>query len=116
MTDITVVDWIDYPKNGEYPENDAGGLGGWIHGENFDEYLSAYDPDVHPYLKAIRDDVVAKGLRLTGEQHQHRPNGVPLFSDGTVSTFSYRAWGDLMAAIWNSAENTDQYEYMSFYM
>jgi hypothetical protein len=113
---IEVVDWIDYPKKGEYPENNAGGLGGWVDGESFEEYLEEYGSSVHPYLEAIRKDVVAKSLRLTGEQHQHHPNGVPLFNDGTVSLFSYRAWGDLMAAIWNSEEKTDQYQYMDFYM
>lgn len=113
---IEVKEWITYPKEDEYPENEAGGLGGWVNGEKFEEYITQYDTVAHPYLEAIRKDVIAKGLRLTGEQHQHQPNGVPLFTDGTVSTFSYRGWGDLMAAIWNSEENTDKYRYMDFYM
>ena len=40
---------------------------------------------------------------------------MPLFSDGKVATFSFRGWGDLMAAIWSEAEDKD-YGYMDFYM
>ena len=40
----------------------------------------------------------------------------PVFDDGTVGSFSFRAWGDLMAAIWNTEENTNKYSYMDFYM
>jgi hypothetical protein len=32
-----------------------------------------------------------------------------------VATFSYRGWGDIMAAIWSEEENKD-YNYMDFYM
>jgi hypothetical protein len=40
----------------------------------------------------------------------------PVFDDGTVGGFSFRAWGDLLAAVWNTAEGTTKYSYMSFYM
>ncbi len=38
-----------------------------------------------------------------------------MFNDGTAGMFSFRAWGDLMAAIWAEHENRD-YGYMDFYM
>lgn len=113
---ITVVDWIDYSQAESYPDNFVGGMGGWVNGENFDEFKAEFQEMSHPYLDALRESVVAKQLKMTGDGHQHRPKGVPLFSDGTVSTFSYRGWGDLMAAIWNSEEPDRKYQYMDFYM
>jgi hypothetical protein len=46
---------------------------------------------------------------------QREVEGVPVFEDETISTFSYRAWGDLLSAIWSEEENKD-YNYMAFYM
>lgn len=114
--EVTVKEWISFEEADQYTENDAGGIGGWIKGQNFDEYLTKYNSAYHPYLKAIRNSVVENGLKLTGADHQEAHNGVPLFSDDTVSTFSFRAWGDLMAAIWNSEEPGATYQYMDFYM
>lgn len=44
------------------------------------------------------------GLRRGGDWHQYGEDGVPVFDDGTIATFSFRAWGDLMAAIWAEAD------------
>ena len=113
---ISVVGWINYWESSVYPENAAGGLGGWVNGNNFTEYLEIQSEKARPYIVALKDEIVKKGLRTTGEQHQYAKCGVPVFSDETISTFSYRAWGDLMAAIWNTEENTNKYCYMDFYM
>jgi hypothetical protein len=51
---------------------------------------------------------------MTGQEHQYN-SGVPVFSDGKVATYTYRGWGDLMAAIWATEEDKD-YHYMDFYM
>ena len=40
--------------------------------------------------------------------------GTPLFSDGTIGLFSFRAWGDLMAAISQSVDGKPR-SYMSWY-
>lgn len=125
---IRVVSWISDTEASD-KEQAVGGLGGWFgyDKENRDgqkwgkahhrwnDYIKIWKPEVRPYLEAIRADVVARGIRLTGEQHQNDASGVPLFSDGKVATFSFRGWGDLMAAIWSEVEDHD-YGYMDFYM
>jgi len=123
---ITVVGWIsDAAASGK--EEAVGGFGGWFGYEDRDDeklvrtrhrwkdYIAIWQPEAQPYLEAIRASVIAKGLRLTGFQHQHDGDGVPLFSDGKVAMFSFRGWADLMAAIWSEVEDQD-YGYMDFYM
>ena len=113
---ITVVEWGRYevPK-----EQSLGWLGGWFNfeetGQRWKDYLEAFHPVAHPYLEAVRESVLEKSLRLTGQDHQQSDEGEPKFSDGKVLSLSYRAWGDLMAAIWSEKENKD-YNYMDFYM
>jgi hypothetical protein len=114
-SDVTVVGWTFYGDEAR-SENDFGGMGGWVDGHDFDQYVSGISDVMRPYALALRDAIVRSGRKTTGCEHQTRQDGVPVFSDGTVSTFSYRAWGDIMAAVWNSAENTQRYSYMSFYM
>ena len=50
---------------------------------------------------------------LTGEQLQEKYND---YLDGTYITFSWRGWGDLMAAYMNSKIKKRKYHYMDFYM
>lgn len=112
---VRVVAWICYDNVG-YDENDLGGIGGWVEGESFDEYLLDVAPHMRGHAEALRQAILARGLKYTGHDHQNRDDGVPLFSDDTVSQFSFRAWGDIMAAVWNTAEDTRRYGYMDFYM
>jgi len=65
------------------------------------------------YAEAFRKEILSIGLWVGGDWHQHQ-GGVPLFSDGTVGSWSYRAWGDIMAAIWSEYYDKD-YNYMDFY-
>lgn len=124
---VTVVKWIS-DRDASAREEAVGGFGGWFGYEENDkseklvkarhrwkDYIAIWTPEAQPYLEAIRASVIARGLRLTGEQHQNSQEGVPLFNDGKVATFSFRGWGDLMAAIWSEAEDKD-YGYMDFYM
>ena len=123
---MKVIKWISYKESEKYPES-VSCLGGWfnagyIHpgkenekGQRWKDYIEIWKDEVKPYLEAIRKDVLKKGFKLTGENHQYSPDGVPLFEDKTVASFSYRAWGDLMAAIWSEEEDKD-YSYMDFYM
>lgn len=115
---MKVKEWIAYDEVGDR-EDIVAWLGGWFNwerkGNRWKDYLSEYDPIAHPYLEAIRESVLEHGLRFGGDVHQQHPEGVPLFEDNMVATFSYRAWGDLMAAIWSEAHDTD-YTYMTFYM
>ncbi len=92
----------------------VGGMGGFVNGHSFDEYEEEFPEGCHVYLRAIRDAVVKGRMRHGGDWHQN--GGAPIFSDGTVGSFTFRAWGDLLAAIWNTEENAAKYGYMDFYL
>ena len=116
---MKVVEWIGYDEmeRRKLPGS-IGGTGGWVHGQTWPEYLDAMclsNDDPHlPYYKALREAVVKDSIRVGGDEHQQ--SMTPVFDDGTVGAFSYRAWGRLLAAIWNTEENTNKYSYMDFYM
>jgi len=114
---ITVIDWVDADAEEHHAAESLGWLGGWFDGRNghtWTTYLDNFRPESHPYLEAVRKDVLEKKLRITGELHQ-QDGGTPLFSDGKILCLSWRAWGDLMAAIWTE-EDKKPYSYMHFYM
>lgn len=112
---IAVVRQCSYDEAQDL-EDACGGMGGWVDGEDFDEYLAACGDEALPYVRGLRDWIVREKIRHGGDWHQDDEEGVPVFADGKCATFSYRAWGDLLAAVWNSHERTDRYCYMSFYM
>lgn len=116
--EIKVVDWISW-NDAATREDSAGSIGGFFNwdkkGMRWKDYIEMMSETARPYVEAIRKEVVEKHIKLTGESHQHTNCGVPLFSDGTVACYSYRGWGDLMAAIWSEEHDTD-YNYMHFYM
>ena len=122
MEKIKVVDWIDY-KEAEEKQDSCGGLGGWfngslIHGDKYGaghrwkDYIERTPEHEVKYVEAIREAVLEQGLRISGSMQQD--THIPLFSDGTIGTFSFRGWGDLMAAIFSEKEDKD-YSYMDFY-
>jgi len=79
------------------------------------DYLDDYKPDVHPMLEVLRRSIIEHKIRCTGEEHQNGSHAIPLWSNGRVDTYSHRAWGDLMAAVW-STEDGKNYSYMDFYL
>ena len=110
---ITVDRWINW-EEAQNLEESFDGLGGFFqNGMRWRDYLARFRDDVHVYAEALRAAVIKDGIRATGEEHQ---NGelVPVFNDGTCAMFSYRAWGDIMAAIWSEEDNKD-YNYIDFY-
>ena len=115
---MKVVRMISYEEANKYPIG-IGGLGGWFtHGMRWEDYASKFigsAADKLKYAEALREYVIIHNIRETGAWHQTDDNGVPLFEDDTVATFSYRAWGDIMAAVWSTEDNKD-YHYMDFYM
>jgi len=112
---MKVKRWISLKQAEEYKES-VGWVGGWFsNGHRWKDYIEDYKEPISLYLEAIRQSVLENCLRLTGEQHQYSINGIPLFEDDTVGIFTFRAWGDLMAAIWSEAENKN-YSYIDFYM
>lgn len=112
---MKVVDWICGEESKH--ESSIGGLGGFFqHGMRWEDFIKRWKPHARPRLEAIRESVIENGLKFGGDWHQYRGyNGTPLFEDDTTGDFSFRAWGDLMAAIWSSEEDKD-YCYMDFYM
>ena len=112
---IKIVYWISYDETTGKQENGLGGLGGWFAaGHRWEDYLNYFLPVAHPFLEVLRSEIIKRNLKCTGAQHQTNPEAVPVWGDGTVSIYSYRAWGDLMAAIWSTEDDKD-YSYMDFY-
>jgi hypothetical protein len=124
---VRVIDWIANDAAEDKPEAPIGGLGGWFGfnpktGEGvthtWADYIATWKEPAWPYAEALRDAIVAGRIWECGDWHQadvlSDGRGVPLFEDGTVATFSFRAWGDLMAAVW-SEQLGRQYCYMDFY-
>ena len=112
---ITVVEWIDN-NEADKRETAIGGLGGFfkppMRGQK--DFFDVIRPELKPYAEALRAEIIAKNIRFTGQDHQSVEDGVPLFSDGKVGSFSMRAWGDFLSATWSEHENKD-YSYMDFY-
>ena len=113
--DLRVVSW-----NEEDAQNIEGGTaigwwGGFVeNGMRWKDYLEAFNEKVHPYLEAARKSAVENNIRATGEQHQY--DGItPVFSDGSIFSMTFRAWGDFMAAVWSEEEDKDM-SYMDFYV
>ena len=112
---MEVVKWMSYEDAKELEES-IGGLGGFFqHGMRWKDYLAIWDDETIPYAEALKEVVVGESIKEGGDWHQWSDEGVPVFEDGTVAVFSYRAWGDLLAAIWSEEEDKD-YSYMDFYM
>jgi hypothetical protein len=95
---------------------DMGGWGGWFEkGNDWSDYIASVKENAVPYYDALREAVMTSGLRRGGDWHQSRQCGVPVFDDGAIATFSFRAWGDLMAAIWADTDGR-RHGYMDYYM
>lgn len=118
---MRVERWINYKDAMAMGMNEApiSTLGGWFpKGKRWEDYLSLQESVgdcSRPYFEALRQEIITRNIRRGGDWHQNSEEGVPIFSDGTFVVFSYRAWGDLLAAVWSTEENKD-YEYMNFYM
>lgn len=107
MAPVTIVDWISY-EDAEGKEESCGGMGGSVaFGDRWDDVFT----NANKHLNALRAEILRLGLRNGGFWHQEE--GVPVFSDGTVGTFSMRAWGDVLAATWATHEDVD-YSYCDF--
>ena len=111
-----VIGWVSYASVEQKTLTDIGGWGGFMTGtDRWEDYVANGDERYRPHVEALRSAVITRGLRRGGDWHQSAADGVPVFDDGAVGTFSFRAWGDLLAAIW-SGEDGRGYGYMDFYM
>lgn len=112
---MEVISMISKEESSNH-EISFGRLGGFFeNGMRWKDYIDTVLPEKRLYAEAFRKFAVSNNIRITGEQHQESSEAVPLFSDGTIMSLSWRAWGDIMAAIWSEEENKD-YNYMDFYM
>jgi len=111
-----VIGWVHY---GSVPREGIGRIGGWggfiESGDRWKDYIAAGPEEHVPFYESLRREILRKGLKRAGDWHQSDPKGVPVFDHGTVGMFTFRAWGDLMAAVWAEHEDRD-YSYMDFYM
>ena len=114
---MKVIGWISYNDIEDYMEDDCiGGFGGFFKdGMRWKDYIYIYNNKGKEYAEALREAILERELKCSGEQHQYGEGYIPVFSDGTIASFTYRSWGDLMAAVWSEEENKD-YNYMHFYM
>lgn len=115
MAEISVVQMIPYDEAEGKPCS-LGGMGGFFdRGMRWEQILECYSAGGREYCEAFRKYILENCLKRGGDFHQEDAAGAPLFSDGTVGSFSYRGWGDFLAGVWSEAENKD-YTYMDFYM
>ncbi len=116
MEDQEKIEFVTYEDANKLPDSGLGGMGGWFsHGDRWEDYLNEWVEEVRPRLESLRAAIIENNIRYNGYQHQHgNLETCPVFSDGTAATYSFRAWGDLMAAVWSSHDNKD-YSYMDFY-
>ena len=127
---MKIEKWITYQEAEGKEENGLGGWGGWFGYDEMNrgadgrwtmsrarwpDYLDYFEPKARPELEELYQSIVANRIRCTGEEHQSGAVAVPLWDNGKVDTYSMRAWGDLMAAVWSTEDNKD-YGYMDFYM
>lgn len=114
---MKLVKWITTEDACDKEENGLGGIGGFFaDGMRWKDYLNKYKKDAWPMLEQLRASIIKHRIRCTGEMMQE--SGccvVPLWDNGKVDTYSWRGWGDLMAAVWSEEDNQD-YSYMTFYM
>ena len=74
-------------------------------------YIDTWSDEAKPYYEIIREHILANQIFRSGDWHQ--AEGVPVFSDGTVAAMSMRAWGDMMASIYNTRFGAS-YSYWAF--
>lgn len=84
-------------------------------GDRWINYIDQFEDWKKPYIEAIRLDIINRNLKITGREHQLSSDGTPRFNNGKYGIFSFRAWGDLMAATWAEHENKN-YSYLDFYI
>lgn len=119
MKELTVK-WITNAEADSFDQkDDLGGLGGFFNdGMRWKDYIGRYRKQWHPHLETLRKSIIDNDIWHEGGWHQGQQSdsdlSVPLWSDGKYGTYSFRAWGDLMAAVWSEHYNQD-YSYMSFY-
>lgn len=113
---LKVVKWITYAEAQDKLEMGLGGWGGSIEvGDRWNDYVAGFKEEAQPLVEELRRSIISNKIRCTGYEAQNGYAAVPMWSNGMVDLYSFRGWGDLMAAVWSTEENKD-YGYMDFYM
>jgi len=111
-----VIGWVSYESVTDKGLPAIGGWGGFTErGHRWKDFVDGLDGCAAEYYEALRRELIETTLRRGGDWHQNSDRGVPVFDDGTIGLFTFRAWGDLLAAAWAEHEDQD-YSYMDFYM
>jgi len=115
MSKIKLKEWITDEEAQQYNDS-IGRMGGCFENgmRGQKDYFDKINKKYKKYYQALRNEIIKNKIIICGDEHQYGC-GIPLFSDNTVGSFSYRSWGDLMAAIW-SEELDQDFCYMDFYM
>lgn len=92
---LKIVGWTDFDSN--FPSIT-------VTNEELNDVLAVV-------VNAIRDG----GYMFSGEDHQCRFSGVPVFENGTCFRASMRAWGTIMAYAYPETDG-EKTGYMDFYM
>ena len=112
---MDIIKWIDYEDASPKADHGLGGLGGFFkNGMRWKDYLDIFKDKAHPDLEILRASIIKNNIKCNGSEHQNGFNAVPVWEDGSCDTYTFRSWGDLMAAVWSTEENED-YSYMDFY-
>jgi hypothetical protein len=110
------VTWQSYDSITDLPGYNLSDFGG---SKNIDAnwlaYVAQYSAEWHPHLEAIRQSIIETQVWAGGDWHQYSAKGIPVVSGGYFMSCSWRGWGGLLAAIWNS-ELGEQFTYLDFYM
>lgn len=114
---MQIVNWINNYEAKNKKSNGLGGMGGFFAtGMRWKDYLEIFIKEVHPQLEVLRKSILENKIKFTGQEMQRdNTKTVPLWDDGTVTHYTWRSWGDLMAAVWSEEENKN-YNYLDFYM
>ena len=79
--------------------------GGFRGPMTWDFYLSGFEEDLHHRLEILKEDVISKWNDLDQFRNpRFSEENYFLFEDGSAFTFSFRAWGDFMAAVQNNGQ------------
>jgi hypothetical protein len=110
------VTWQSYDSTPDLPSYNLSDFGSTKDIDtNWPEYLAPYPTEWHPHLEAIRQAIVEQRVWAGGDWHQYNAQGIPVVSGGHFMSYSWRCWGGLLAAIWNT-ELGERFTYMDFYM
>lgn len=113
---LPTVTWQSYDSTADLPGFNLSDFGSGNKNEpNWPAHIAEYPAEWHPHLEAIRQAILTTKVWAGGDWHQYSAHGVPVLSDGHFMSCSWRDWGGLLAAVWNS-ELGERFTYMDFYM